>query len=76
MLLLRSLYERIMNNPAHEELRLCYVFASIGGGGRNRPLLAVAVLVKSLVCKHNCTTKNIFLLCFILYMAKVYDKII
>ena len=65
-----------MNNLAHEELRLQYIFASIGGGGRYRPLLAVAVLEKPLVCKHNCTTKNTFILCFSLYMAKVYDKII
>lgn len=65
-----------MNNLAHEGLCLHYVFARIGGGGRDRPLLAVAVLEKSLVCKHNCTTKSIFLLCFSLYMVKVYDKII
>jgi len=51
-----------MNNHAHEELCLCYVFASAGGGGRDRPLLAVAVLEKPLVCKRNCTTNNIFLL--------------
>lgn len=34
ILLLRSLYEKIMNNLAHEELHLHYIFASIGERGR------------------------------------------
>lgn len=58
-----------MNNLVHEELH--YLFASIGGGRRDRAVFAVAVLEIALVCNHSCTTKIIFLLCFSLYVVKV-----
>lgn len=57
---LRNLCEKVMNILVHEELRLHYLFPSIGGGGRDRPILAVAVLEIALVCNHNCTTRIIF----------------